>query len=336
MERGALLSPQQRAKHLAFARRFRSNWGLGGGKFLLIMFDEKWFWGLVLRNHAKKIASNGVGHHTFSAYHRNHINKTMAVGATAFAYKDSIENGGRAHKIGFYRAQSNKVAKKLVRAAVRQPDGSVQYSGEVLRRKGDLYMVDCAVTGSDPGTADSPKFPLKSLFETKTFPDIEELVGPGGKFEGYTPVIQGDNAGPHAEEAFVQFVQRHCEAKGWHWEPQAPQMPHMNVLDLSVFPCMSKRHNALSRSHEGLKVLGEDEIWAAAEEVWMRLENWKIASAYIQAHRIAAKVIKAKGDNAFVGGGGSIHVGVRDDFVASDDGMVRKDGKVIPAPAIDA
>jgi len=327
-----LLSPQQKAKHLEFARRFRSNWGLGGGKYLLIMFDEKWFWGLVLRNYAKRIASEGVGHHNFAAYHRNHINKTMAVALTAFAFEDSIENGGRAHKLGFYRAQSYKVAKKQVRAAVRQPEGNVTYSGEVLRRKGDLYLVDCAVTGSDPGTADKPKFPLKSLFETKVFPDIETLVGPSGKFEGYTPIIQGDNAGPHAEESFIQFVEGYCEAMGWHWEPQAPQMPHMNVLDLSVFPCMSKRHTALSRSHEGLKVLGEDEIWAAAEEVWMRLENWKIASAYIQAHRIAKKVIAAKGDNAFLGGGGCIHVGVGDDFVASEDGLVRKDGKTISPP----
>ena len=79
-------------------------------------------------------------------------------------------------------------------------------------------------------------------------------------------------------------------------------------------------------------LIGEDEIWAAAEEVWMRLENWKIASAYIQAHRIAKKVIAAKGDNTFLGGGGSIHVGVGDDFVASDDGLTRKDGKTIPPP----
>ena len=148
--------------------------------------------------------------------------------------------------------------------------------------------------------------------------------------QGYTPVIQGDNAGPHAEESFVQFVEGCCEAMGWHWEPQAPQMSHTNILDLSAFPCMSKRHAALSRSHEGLKVLGEDEIWAAAEEVWMRLENWKIASACVQAHRSAKKVVVAKGDNAFLGGGGSIHVGVGDNFVASDDGLVRKDGKVIP------
>ena len=36
-----LLTTHQMEKHLAFARKFRNNWGLGGGKFLLVMFDEK-------------------------------------------------------------------------------------------------------------------------------------------------------------------------------------------------------------------------------------------------------------------------------------------------------
>ena len=190
----------------------------------------------------------------------------------------------------------------------------------------------CAVTGSDPGTADDPKFPLKSLLENKVFPDVETLVGPGGKFEGYTPVFQGDNAGPHAEKEFVAFVEEYCRKKGWHWEPQAPQMLHMNVLDLFIFPNMSKQHTDLTRDREGLKVLSEDQIWTAAEEVWMELPDCKIASGYIQAYRIAAKVIAAKGDNSFLGGDGTVHVGVNQDFDESLNGMKRKDGAVVAAP----
>jgi hypothetical protein len=319
-------------KHLYFAKRFRNNWGLGGGKYLLIMFDEKWFWGMVLRSYAKAVGELGIDPKSFSAYHRNHINKCMAVAFTAFAFIDSIENGGIAYKLGLYRAEGHKIAKQMVREAVRQADGSIKYSGPVVRKKGDLYLVDCAVTGSNPGTLDNPKFPLKGLFENKVFPDIEALVGPGGKFEGYTPIIQGDNAGPHAEAAFVEYVEGYCKMKGWHWEPQAPQMPHMNVLDLSVFPSMSKQHTMLCRDREGLKVLSEDQIWSGADEVWMKLENWKIASAYIQAYRIGAKVIKANGSNSFLGNGGSIHVGVTSDFRKTEDGLARLDGKHIPPP----
>ena len=38
-----LLSAPQKAKHLAFAQRLRQNWYGGGGKYLLIHYDEKWF-----------------------------------------------------------------------------------------------------------------------------------------------------------------------------------------------------------------------------------------------------------------------------------------------------
>ena len=58
------------------------------------------------------------------------------------------------------------------------------------RKKDDLCLVDCAVTGCSHGTLDNPKFPLKALFENKMFPDVEALVGPGGKFEGYVPIFQ--------------------------------------------------------------------------------------------------------------------------------------------------
>ena len=39
----------------------------------------------------------------------------------------------------------------------------------------------------------------------------------------------------------------------------------------------------------------------------------KIALAYVQAHRIAAKVIENDGCNQFLESGGSIHVGILND-----------------------
>jgi hypothetical protein len=201
-----------------------------------------------------------------------------------------------------------------------------------VRNRDDPYLVDCAVTGTDIGTPDDPKFPLKNLFEQYVFPTVAELVGEGAAYEGYTPVFQGDNAGPHEETKYLEFVRGYCLAKGWHWEPQAPQMPHVNVLDLSVFPCMSRRHCSLARKRKGLRVLKENEIWDAAVEVWDGLESAKIASAYIQAHRIAKRVIEANGGNDFLGVGGSPHVGVRKDFYPAKKGLARRDGQRIPAP----
>jgi hypothetical protein len=55
------------------------------------------------------------------------------------------------------------------------------------------------------------------------------------------------------------FVGDYCTSRGWHWEPQAAQMLHMNLLDLSVFPnMMSRCHVQLARKRGGLKVLSEN------------------------------------------------------------------------------
>jgi hypothetical protein len=87
-------------------------------------------------------------------------------------------------------------------------------------------------------------------------------------------------------------------------------MPHMNVLDLSVFPNMSRRHVQLARKRCGLKVLSENEIWAAAKRVWEDLESAKIASGFIQAHQIAKEVIKHEGGNEFLEVGGALSASV--------------------------
>jgi hypothetical protein len=328
-----LLSDRQKQSHLTFAGHFRNNWGLGAGKYLLIMYDEKWFWGLVTRRGAKACKELGIEEKSFKAYHKNHINKVMAIAFTAFAFVDCIDNGGCAEKLAFIRAQGKKVAARRQRKAVKDKDtGRITYSGDTVREKGEVYNVDCAVTGSNTGTPDDPKCPLLPIFQDAIFPIVEKLVGLNGKYEGYTPVFQGDNAGPHIDATYQTAIKGHCETKGWHWKPQAAQMPHMNVLDLSVFPCMSKRHTQKSRECGGSRVLPVDEIWENAEDVWKELPNSKVASAYVQAYRIADKVIQAKGDNEFLGSGGNIHCGIRNDFKFTANGLERKDKKTISAP----
>jgi hypothetical protein len=77
-------------------------------------------------------------------------------------------------------------------------------------------------------------------------------------------------------------------------------MPHMNVLDLSVFPGTPRRHCNLARDCGSLHVLKEDKIGAAANDFWHQLPSCKIASGFVQAHRIAQKVINASGGNEFL------------------------------------
>ena len=76
-----------------------------------------------MRRYAKACEELGLEQAAFKAYHRNHINKVMAIAFTAYAFEDSILNGGEAHKLGLFRSQSYRVAEKKVKESVRQPDG---------------------------------------------------------------------------------------------------------------------------------------------------------------------------------------------------------------------
>ena len=62
------------------------------------------------------------------------------------------------------------------------------------------------------------------------------------------------------------------------------------------------------------------------------MPSHKIGQAFVQCSRIAKKVVKSGGDNKFLGVGGKISVGVRQDFKATANGVARKDGKLLKAP----
>jgi hypothetical protein len=259
----------------------------------------------------------------------------MGVAFVAAKFVDTLENGCEAKKIAFVRAQGEKIAEKRVANPdwdpVDDPDGANRWK----RKKDDVYLVDCAITGSSPGTPADPKCALSALFEKYVFPWVDEAVAPGGWAEGHTVIFQGDQAGPHEDGEFRRIIAEAISARNnYHWEPQAPQMPHANVLDLAVFPCMSKKHTELARERNGLKVLSGDETWGAADNVWWyHLPESKIASSFVLMQRLMRKVIKEKGGNSFVGSDGEISCCVRGDFVDTETGGVRRrDEKRIPPP----
>jgi hypothetical protein len=216
-----LLSDAQQKKHLDFGKHFRSNWGLGGGKYLLVHHDEKWFWGLIVCGDAKSCEELVIDPVTFAASHKSHIGKVMATAVvTVLHLMIALKI-----KLGFlYCVQTPKIARKLQKQSVRQPVGSLKQSGPVVRQKGGLYLVDCCITGSFHGTPKDPKFALKNMFELYVFPESARLVGPGQEHEGSIPIIQGDNAGPHGKAKFNRFMTEYHESKGWHRKPQAPQI----------------------------------------------------------------------------------------------------------------
>ena len=82
----------------------------------------------------------------------------------------------------------------------------------------------------------------------------------------------------------------------------------------------------------GKHVLSENDIWEIVLEVWEKLQSSEIASAYVQAYRIAGKLVEAEGGNEFLGIGGTTHVGIRKDLYPTIKGLDRKDIIHMPAP----
>jgi hypothetical protein len=55
-------------------------------------------------------------------------------------------------------------------------------------------------------------------------PEYETLVGPGGRFAGAIIVHQEDNAGPHDDKTYKEWLQAEFDKRSWKLEHQAPQV----------------------------------------------------------------------------------------------------------------
>ena len=109
--------------------------------------------------------------------------------------------------------------------------------------------------------------------------------------------------------------------RGWQLELQAPQGPYTNVLDLQVFPSMSKRHSELLQIYNNTET-DTDRIWAIAVAIWNGLTSAMIARAFILAYRIMGKIIETKGDTNWLKDGAP-HCNVRRDYQDTDRGVMK-------------
>ncbi len=79
------------------------------------------------------------------------------------------------------------------------------------------------MTGIKCGAETDPLFPLKDLWEHSLIRSIEALVAPGGPCHGAQVIFQEDNAGPHTEGIYHEWLNEQFAARQWRVELQAPQ-----------------------------------------------------------------------------------------------------------------
>ena len=223
----------------------------------------------------------------------------MTIAFMAYVFDSNVKNEGDRVKSGLFCIQGTHVVKCDVRQSHQTTGRKTHYDRPIVHNKGDAYLIDCNVTGSDEGASDKLEFSLLALLQASVFPKVDELVGSGGAYECYLPIFQEDNAGPHIHSAFFNFETSTCSEKGWYWEPQDLQMPHMNNLDLAVFPAMLKSYSTLLTRYSS-KMAPAEEIWEAALSVWVNLGLSEIVRGFILAYHVTEKVIKEKGANCFL------------------------------------
>jgi hypothetical protein len=102
-------------------------------------------------------------------------------------------------------------------------------------------------------------------------------------------------------------------------ELQAPQGPYCNVLDLQVFPAMSKRQCELLQVFSNTEA-NKERILQIANEIWKTMTSSMVARAFLLAFRIMGRIIETKGDTDWLKNGAS-HCNVRRDYVDTDRGV---------------
>ncbi len=165
--------------------------------------------------------------------------------------------------------------------------------------------MDCNVKGFDEGTTSVPCFFLKTLWEHSLIPAIQALTAEEEACAGAQVIFQEDNAGPHIEGRYTNWVTETFAELGWRIHLQAPQGktlialivtylkrhdyffllpcragPYTNVLDLYLFPSMSHRHSALLQLYNNAEA-NKEQTWKTIETVWIDTSSSEVARAYL-------------------------------------------------------
>ena len=98
-----------------------------------------------------------------------------------------------------------------------------------------------------------------------------------------------------------------------------PEGPYTNVLDLQMFPAMSKRHSELLQMYSNNEANAE-RIWKAACQVWESCSSSMVCRAFVHAYRIMATIIEHDGHNHWLVDG-TPHCHVRRDYVDTKHGI---------------
>ncbi len=160
-------------------------------------------------------------------------------------------------------------------------------------------------------------------------------------------IFQEDNASPHVEGRYTNWMTETLADLGWQIHLQAPQGktfialfitnvirrdyfillpcrtgPYTNVLDLYLFPSMSHRHSVLLQLYNNTEA-NKEQTWRTIETVWRDTSSSEVARAFVLACRVMRLIIGENGNNSWLAHG-TPHCDVRRDYLNTTTGMKLK------------
>ena len=293
--------------------------------------DEKNFLGSVLHKNIKQTAEMKMKHQKI--HHKNYQNKVMFSAFVGAASIGGYKNGIVGLPIHIERCCVERVWTK--KSTYKRTYNGTSYRYEkradnISKQQGKIYKVDCCVRGADTGTEKDPKYSLLKFWKEKLLPWLEKLVSTNGPFPGFIIKFQDDGAGAHQCKKYEKFLNELFDSKGWYLSKQPPNSPLTNVLDLLVFPALSKRvsHNKTQFNFERgcVRQMSKDEIEDVVLEEFEKLPVALIARAFATQKHVIKLIDKFNGLNGYIKERSALHSNVRYKF------KVREGGAVSPYP----
>lgn len=329
------LTSYHKTKRLKWAINFHLFWE--GAKllktktqFMSVHLDEKWFYCLVVRSFNKLVPYFGISPTYHNQHTKNSAEKILCISTVGFLPKDNDpRKGGRSFLLDFTRAGQYEIANCDTYRRVYRDDGTYsmpRIPANRLRTRGQEYFVDTEITGSRREHGGKKKFPMLDFFRDTLLPKFDAIAEELSRELNKKIVIryQHDNASPHVEKQFKQWLEQQFAQRDWFIANQPPCSPTCNVNDAYLFPGLSKKVTRTQGVDFSGRTLKKEELWLLAKNEFERYSLEKLSSAFVQNEQVACAIAGDKGGNEHTKVKGAMHFNIRKTclpwYSNSDDG----------------
>jgi hypothetical protein len=178
--------------------------------------------------------------------------------------------------------------------------------------RGEAYFVGMEITGSLKEKNGKKKFPMLDFFRDTLLPKLDAKAEELSRELNKNIIVryQHDNASPHVEKHFKQFLEQQFAQRGWLIGYQPPCSPTTNVNDPYLFPALSKMVSRSQAITFKARTLSTEELWMLAKEAFETYPLEKLLMAFIQNEQVVCEILEDNGGNEHTKEKGAMHFNI--------------------------